>query len=158
MNNRDNKKNNKNSPDVIIFTIAAIILINIIDSGNFGALFFAIIFIGIFISTFLVIKSKISKANVEKNGGGTAKSSFQSQNNSQMWKKHSDPEAAVTEKVYAPRHETAPQKQCYDSSDVFDNYERDKQQRIEQLDVFLKNGIIEREEYHILKEKYQRNQ
>ncbi len=158
MNNRDNKKNNKNFSNVIIFTIVAIILFNLIDSGNIGALFFAVIFIAIALVIIHVVKSKVSKENVEKNGGAAAKSSFQSQNNSQMWKKRSNPEEAVTEKVYAPRHETAPQKQYYDSSDVFDNYERDRNRRISQLDEFLKNGIIEKDEYRILRKKYEQNQ
>ena len=39
-----------------------------------------------------------------------------------------------------------------------DHFARDRQQRIRQLDEWLKNGIIDREEYRQLKQRYQRDQ
>ena len=44
----------------------------------------------------------------------------------------------------------------YHYSEVNCDFSHDYMQRIEQLDSFLKNGIIGKEEYNILKEKYLR--
>lgn len=44
----------------------------------------------------------------------------------------------------------------YHYSEVNCEFSHDYMQRIEQLDSFLKNGIIGKEEYNILKEKYLR--
>ena len=63
-------------------------------------------------------------------------------------------EAAVTDKVYVPLHEE-PAKQYYDSSDVFDNSVRDRERRIQQLKVFLKNGLIDKDEYNVLLYRYE---
>ena len=38
-----------------------------------------------------------------------------------------------------------------------DHFERDRQMRLQQLDDWLKNGLIEREEYMILKHKYEQS-
>lgn len=38
-----------------------------------------------------------------------------------------------------------------------DHFVHDKQQRIAQLDEWLKNGLIDREEYRVLKDRYQRD-
>lgn len=38
-----------------------------------------------------------------------------------------------------------------------DHFERDRQMRLRQLDDWLKNGLIEREEYMILKRKYEQS-
>ena len=37
-----------------------------------------------------------------------------------------------------------------------DHFQRDKARRIAQLDIWLKNGIIGREEYRVLKDRYER--
>ena len=37
-----------------------------------------------------------------------------------------------------------------------DHFQRDKVRRIKQLDDWLKNGIIDRDEYRVLKDRYQR--
>ncbi len=38
-----------------------------------------------------------------------------------------------------------------------DHFRRDKQQRISQLNEWLKNGLIDREEYRVLKSRYERD-
>lgn len=38
-----------------------------------------------------------------------------------------------------------------------DHFVHDKQQRIAQLDEWLRNGLIDREEYRVLKDRYQRD-
>ena len=67
--------------------------------------------------------------------------------------------------AYVPKQPTAntsaperkPQEsKYYDSTCITASSEHDHNQRLEQLDAFLKDGIIEKEEYRILKEKYER--
>lgn len=45
----------------------------------------------------------------------------------------------------------------YDENAAAVNFERDRQRRLAQLEVFLKNGIIGREEYRMLHDRYERN-
>lgn len=44
----------------------------------------------------------------------------------------------------------------YNEHAAEENFRRDKERRIRQLDVFLKNGIIEKNEYRLLKERYEK--
>ncbi len=43
---------------------------------------------------------------------------------------------------------------CENTGD--DHFQRDKVRRIAQLDDWLKNGLIDREEYRVMKDRYQR--
>lgn len=43
---------------------------------------------------------------------------------------------------------------CENTGD--DHFQRDKARRIAQLDEWLKNGLIDREEYRVMKDRYQR--
>lgn len=59
-------------------------------------------------------------------------------------------EAAVT-RNYTTHDSSQPRK--YDPAEIKD---RDSRRRLEQLDSFLKNGIIDKKEYAALRAKYQR--
>ena len=60
-----------------------------------------------------------------------------------------------TVKTSAPERKPQERK-YYDSTCMTASSEHDHNQRLEQLDAFLKDGIIEKEEYRILREKYER--
>lgn len=151
MNGQDKGSKSKNNIIAVAVVVFMVIMMNMIGSGNGGAIFFGIIFFALIIGAIFFVAKFVEKS--EKNGKSANSVKFD-WSKQHEWK-YKDPDEAVTEKVYAPIHETAPQKQYYESSDVFDNYERDQKKRIEQLDVFLENGIIDKEEYRILKKKYQ---
>ena len=151
MNGQDKGSESKNSVGAFAVVIFAIVMLNVISSGNGGAMVFILIAIALIIGVIFFVAKFVEKSAKDGKSANSVKFDWSKQHE---WK-YKDPDEAVTEKVYAPIHETAPQKQYYESSDVFDNYERDQKKRIEQLDVFLENGIIDKEEYRILKKKYQ---
>ena len=43
----------------------------------------------------------------------------------------------------------------YNERSAEELFQRDKQKRLEQLDVFLKNGIVDKAEYNLLKKRYE---
>ncbi len=57
----------------------------------------------------------------------------------------------------AQRDFSAPDAPCIVCEQIGeDHFQRDKARRIAQLDIWLKNGIIGREEYRVLKDRYER--
>ena len=52
---------------------------------------------------------------------------------------------------YTPHESSQPRK--YDPAEIKD---RDSRRRLEQLDSFLRNGVIDKKEYAVLRAKYQR--
>ena len=149
MNGQDKGSKSKNNNIAVAVVIFVVVLA--IVSGNVGATFFGMLVAALIIGAIFFVAKFVEKSAKNGKSANSVKFDWSKQHE---WK-YKDPDEAVTEKVYAPIHETAPQKQYYESSDVFDNYERDQKKRIEQLDVFLENGIIDKEEYRILKKKYQ---
>ncbi|MEA5151198.1 MAG: hypothetical protein VB039_01160 [Oscillospiraceae bacterium] len=73
--------------------------------------------------------------------------------------------AEKPEFAWLERRETAaevstaqrPQIRVYDDEAAANNFARDRQRRIEQLDSFLQNGIIDREEYKILRGRFEKD-
>lgn len=67
---------------------------------------------------------------------------------------------ARRQSTYAqPQSERVPvmeQTRFYDKDAFMQDNERDKERRLRQLDDFLKNGIIDKEEYKILRSRYER--
>ena len=150
MNNGDKDKNQKSTAKTVAGVIIFIVVFNLLASGN---IFASVALIFGIVAVVMLLAAKRGGGAAKK---GTAKSAVQTEKKHYEWK-HSDPDEAVTEKVYAPVQETAPQKQYYESSDVVDNYARDREQRIKQLDSFLENGIIGKDEYKTLKRKYEQS-
>ena len=66
------------------------------------------------------------------------------------------PSFNAPKKPAAPARSAEPERKYYDSTCMEANTRHDHDRRIEQLDNFLKSGIIDREEYKILLAKYQR--
>ncbi len=62
----------------------------------------------------------------------------------------------VREKAFSPERTRRRRDDNCDYGDINHQYSHDHQRRMEQLDSFLKNGIIDRAEYNVLKERYQR--
>ena len=80
-------------------------------------------------------------------------------------KKPAPAQEAPQRPAYVPKQPTvntsaperkAQERKYYDSTCMKASSEHDHNQRLEQLDAFLKDGIIEKEEYRILREKYER--
>ena len=66
------------------------------------------------------------------------------------------PSFNAPKKPAAPAGRAEPERKYYDSTCMEADSKHDHDRRLEQLDNFLKSGIIDKEEYKILLEKYQR--
>lgn len=124
-------------------------LLNLTDSDipfDAGA---AIIQIVIFIAVIAVVV-KIGKhaANGKKNGERKPEAERHSYSVSDRPRTYERPEPAPMP--------MAEQRKYYDENTVLQDRERDSERRLRQLDGFLKNGIIDREEYKILRSRYER--
>lgn len=129
---KSGNKNEKGGGLKTVLTVAVFILIFCADI--FGEAMPAIIGIVFAIAVPIAIVYFIAKA-AKKNGGGTEK-------------KHGT--------APAPRKYTAPERQYYDSDCMQASTGHDHERRLEQLDSFLKNGLIDRKEYELMLERYER--
>ena len=108
---------------------------------------------------FIAICILSSSANKKKNGGKT--SSAKPEESPAAPK--SKPAAKPAQKPFsapkpAARPAAAPvmqERRYYDSTCMQECSRHDHDRRMEQLDTFLKDGIISREEYKILQQRYQ---
>ncbi len=125
--------------------IAIIVLINILEGAGtevLGALLSLAVFVGV---VMFVIKS-LKKAKTKKPVTS------------------SRPVKQVRTVVRQETQPKAPERPVYTPTVVFDenaaatNFERDRQRRVAQLQDFLKNGIIDKDEYKVLMSKYEKIQ
>lgn len=63
---------------------------------------------------------------------------------------------APPQRQYTQASYTPPQRQHYDSDCMQASTGHDHERRLEQLDAFLKNGLIDRNEYELMLERYER--
>lgn len=126
-----NTRNRKNDPKSAAIAIAVVILISVISSaienGSEG--------LGILIAVIF----------------GAAAVLVAVQKTAETKKK----EQKLAEKVYIASKPTVPVN-C-DFGEINCDYSHDYQRRVEQLNNFLKNGTIDRNEYNVLLERYRKN-
>lgn len=133
MSSDDNKKKKKPTPYVLILVVLAVLFNVAADADALSIGIFAI-FAAIFaVGTAVVIIAK--KLLGAKSG---------------------ERSTAAPGKTAAPQRETALH---FDfskerSEGKYASYDHDTAHRLEQLDSFLKNGIIDKKEYRLLKERY----
>lgn len=63
---------------------------------------------------------------------------------------------APPQRQYTQASYTPPQRQYYDSDCMQASTGHDHERRLEQLDAFYKNGLIDKEEYEMMKSRYER--
>ena len=153
-NQNGRNKTKKGGNGGIIGAVAAILLLNIAGTDSGGALMGVLLMVGLLVLVvYLIIKF------MKKSGSSSADDFKKSFSNATAHisgnTARKREEAEVYDREYIPRREEAPKQQFYDAEDVFDNYQRDKEQRIAQLKVFLENGIIDKNEYQVLFNIYQ---
>ena len=101
---------------------------------------------------------------VAKKKGGAAKQNDQAQHGYQpgqptVQTSRSVPSMQRREPVTAQRSYTKPEAYCVSCElSGEDHFVRDRQRRIAQLDDWLKNGLVDREEYQVLKRRFQNDQ
>ena len=145
-NRKGDKK--KNSKGGLIFA-GILILLSIMDEAGGDAA--GVIGVLICIAVFFGICAIIGKAAKQK-GNKSTSSAVNYERKSAKQKDESIP--------YAPsqpeKKSYEPEKKYYDSDCERASSQHDHDRRMEQLDGFLKDGIISRKEYEILKSKYMR--
>lgn len=143
MDNNRNRQKKKSSPIGIAFAVI-LALASLAEGADGDADVFIgiIIIIAIIFAVFFLV-GKLSK-KVRETGGAAAKKAVFTR-----FGRDSEETLPVT----ASRPKTF----VYDDRAYERNEQRDIQRRLSQLDEFLKNGIIEKEEYRILRARYERN-
>lgn len=134
MNSDDKKKNKKPTPYALILVVLAV-LFNIaadadaLSIGIFAV--FAVIF-AVVTAAVIIAKKLLGAKSGEKTAPSAGKATAAPQRETAL---HFDLSKERSEGKYAA-------------------YDHDTAHRLEQLDSFLKNGIIDKKEYRLLKERY----
>ena len=147
MNDRErqnNKANKSGGGKGILAVIGFIVLMNVISAGG-GSVIWFILAIALIIVIF-VIAVKAGKKAAQKNSAGSAPVQWTRPDND---RRQNAPKSAERP-VYTPQT-------VYNENASAENFQRDRQRRIAQLDGFLKNGIIDKEEYKVLLSRYERD-
>ena len=147
MNDRENqsrKKNQSGGGKGILIALGFIILMNVIGAGG-GSVILVILAIVLIVAV-AVIGLKAGKKAIKQKTEDQAPV---------QWKRPGNdlPQNApkpAERPVYTPQA-------GYNENASAENFQRDRQRRIAQLDDFLKNGIIDKEEYKVLLSRYERN-
>ena len=129
------KKENKNI-SVLIGVIIAILLAMLTGDNTVGKAVVAVIVV--FVAVILAIGSTVKKRGAEELPAMMS--------------------ALNRRKTQAHKEFPVPDAHCVvcDTTGV-DHFERDRQLRLQQLDEWLKNGIIDRSEYRVLKDRYSKS-
>lgn len=143
MNDRErqnSKKNQSGGGKGILIALGFIILMNVIGAGG-GSVILVILAIVLIVAV-AVIGLKAGKKAIKQKTEDQAPV---------QWKRPDN-----------DRRQNAPQpvsatRIVYNENASAENFQRDRQRRIAQLDGFLKNGIIDKEEYKVLLSRYERN-
>ena len=141
---RQNSKKNPSGGKGILAVIGAIVLMNDISAGG-GSVIWFILAIALIIAI-MVIAVKAMKKAAQKNSAGSAPIQWTRPEND---RRQNAPKSAERP-VYTPQT-------VYNENASAENFQRDRQRRIAQLDGFLKNGIIDKEEYKVLLSRYERD-
>lgn len=143
MNDRENqsrKKNQSGGGKGILIALGFIILMNVIGAGG-GSVILVILAIVLIVAV-AVIGLKAGKKAIKQKTEDQAPV---------QWKR---PDNDLPQNAQRPVSAT---QIVYNENASAENFQRDRQRRIAQLDDFLKNGIIDKEEYKVLLSRYERN-
>ena len=141
---RQNSKTNKSGGGKGILIVAGfIILMNIISAGG-GEAILGIFVIVLIIGTVVFFLKRKKAARKKAEDQATVRWSAPV------------PERRQNRAVPAERPAYTPQP-VYNENTSGENFQRDRQRRLAQLDSFLKNGLIDREEYKVLRSRYERD-
>ena len=135
MSSDENKKNKKPTPYALIL-IALAVLFNIAadaDALSNGAFFVIVAILAVVTAAVIIAKKLLGAKSGERSTAATGK-------------------GAVPQREAALHFDLSKER----SEGKYAAYDHDTAHRLEQLDSFLKNGIIDKKEYRLLKERYLR--
>ena len=157
MNKQKNKGKKNYGAVIAVVVIALLNLAGSMDGDSLAGIIAVIMAVAAIASVLVIVKKSFTK------GAGTGSKSV---NPAGVKFNASELKAAIKkspifahedlpeDKVYRPERPTVA---AYDETAQERNFIRDRERRIRQLDNFLKNGIIEKEEYLILKARYEKD-
>ncbi len=154
-----NKKQNKKGTGWGVLALFVILLLRALSNSGAGREALPAV-IGLFV--FAVVLAVI--INAAKKKGAAAKQHDHAQHGYQpkqptVQTSRPVPSMQRREPVTAQRSFTKPDAYCVSCElSGEDHFVRDRQRRIAQLDSWLKNGLIDREEYQVLKRRFQNDQ
>lgn len=139
MRNTGREKNNKKSGSLIgIIVLVIVFLINAAENVAFDVYFLIafLIIVAVFVTIAVIIYKSLKK----------------------ILGKNQKPEVMDVVINSRPKvQSSSPKPMYYDSGDMIQiGSQRDRERRLRQLDNFLKNGIIDKDEYNVLKNRYER--
>lgn len=135
MSSDDNKKNKKPTPYALILVVLAV-LFNVAadaDSLSNGTFFLVVVMLALVTAAVVIVKKLLGAKSGERSTTATGK-------------------AAAPQRETALHFDLSKER----SEGKYALYDHDTAHRLEQLDSFLKNGIIDKKEYRLLKERYLR--
>ena len=147
MNDRErqsSKKKQSGGGKGILTVIGAFILMNVISAGGGSAIL--VILAIVLIVAVAVIGLKAGKKAAQKKSAESVPVRWTRPDNDLR----QNAPKPVERPVYTPQT-------VYNENASAENFQRDRQRRIAQLDGFLKNGIIDNEEYKVLLSRYERD-
>lgn len=149
MNNKKKKSGGSKAGGII--ALIMVMIASLAENFNGDAvaqLIILLVPVAIIVAVVVLIRKAIKKAKAEKS---TVKGGFRHNHSfSYTAKKEKEVEDSPFTATRIDRNVS------YNDHAAEDNFLRDKERRLSQLDVFLKNGIIEKDEYRLLKERYQK--
>lgn len=139
MKDRTKRESKKNNPLGALITVGILLFASVSEGGEMLFVLAPLVCIGIFAVVIILVGKAVKKAG--KPGTSPAFKGYAPKR-----------EKGLEDMGFQPRHAEAVRE--YSEYAAEENFLRDKQRRIDQLDEFLKNGIIEKDEYRLLKERY----
>lgn len=153
-----NKKQNKKGTGWGVLALFVILLLRALSNSGAGREAMPAV-IGLFV--FAVVAALVISAARKKGGADKHDHAQHSYQPGQPTVQTSRPVPSMQrrEPVTAQRSFTKPDAYCVSCElSGEDHFVRDRQRRIAQLDSWLKNGLIDREEYQVLKRRFQNDQ
>jgi len=143
-------KNRKDKKSSLISAVAgiAILLLSLAGSEE-GLIVLVILLIIAAISAFFIAMKKFGVSKVSVNNSFTKITNLKSLFESAAWNK----DVPQEDRFVSRRQEVVK----FDENAAENNFIRDRERRLKQLEVFLKNGIIEKDEYLLLRKRYEKN-
>ena len=152
-----NRKNNPQRKSPVAAVIAVLLVLGAFAGNDLDWEVLAFVIPVILVIAVLAVCFRVL---LRKKGAGRTGSDGQKDSHLHRPEEHSRSVQAFATRRPDPRNKSfvkpdAPCIVCENTGE--DHLERDKQNRIRQLDDWLKSGLIDRKEYHVLKERYQRD-
>ncbi len=153
--NQNKKKNKQGSPWGIL-VILLIFALRALRNGNFDMGAVPVI-VGVCVVAAAAVAIIKGAENKKKNGDRPSPAPARKTPSVELHRPV--PSMQRREPVIAPRQFPQPEAYCVSCElSGEDHFVRDRKRRLEQLNEWLKNGLIDREEYRVLKYRFERDQ